>query len=202
MKSSLQSISLGVALLTGASPAYGDPPAIVAPTSGEWDEIYVPASRAPTEVKVGSKLRSELFDLLRAEADPATRFSGRLKAYRNWAFFLGSTVDEAGKSKKNPPLGNDDAVALWLRTQRGWTLVAHSFGHSDAFYVIWPEKFGAPRELFGMNANSNATQEDAADAGKDASPAPPAGERAGTDKPGSVTELQAKDNPAPKPEGR
>ena len=188
MKTALQSISLGIALFAGASPAYGDPPVIVPPTSGEWDEIYVPASRAPTEVAVGSKLRSELFDLLRAEADPATRFSGRLEAYRNWAFFLGRTVDEAGKSKKNPPLGNDDAVALWLRTERGWTLVAHSFGHSDAFYVIWPEKFGAPRELFGMNEKSDTAQEGAADAGKAASPAPEAD-----------TKREAKDRPAAKP---
>jgi hypothetical protein len=188
MKTALQSISLGIALFAGASPAYGDSPAIVSPTSSEWDEIYVPASRAPAEVAVGSRLRSELFDLLRAEADPATRFSGRLEAYRNWAFFLGRTVDEAGKSKKNPPLGNDDAVALWLRTERGWTLVEHSFGHSDAFYVIWPEKFGAPRELFGMNEKSDTAQEGAADAGKAASPAPEAD-----------TKREAKDRPAAKP---
>ncbi len=120
------------------------------PTSSEWEEIYDPPSKAPAEVPVGSKLRAELFELLRTRTSPQARFSGSLKAFRNWAFFSGRTVDPAGNSLKHPPLGNDDAAGLWLRTQEGWIVVAHSFGHSDAFFVVWPEQYGVPRALLGM----------------------------------------------------
>jgi hypothetical protein len=130
--------------------SFGDAPEIVLPTSDEWTEIYDPPTRIPAEVPAESKLRSELFDLLRAKANPSTQFSGSLKSFRNWAFFLGRTVDRSGNSLKNPPFGNDDAVGLWLRTQEGWIVVAHRFGHSDAFFIIWPEQYGVPRELLGM----------------------------------------------------
>lgn len=130
--------------------AFGDALEIVPPSSDEWKEIYDPPTKAPAEIPSRSKLRSELFDLLRAKASPATQFSGIIKSFRNWAFFLGRTVDRSGNSLKNPPHGNDDAVALWLRTQDGWIVVAHSFGHSDAFFVLWPEQYGVPRELLGM----------------------------------------------------
>lgn len=126
---------------------------MVAPTSDVWKEIYDPAVTAPTEVQVGSELRAQLFGMLRAKATPETAFAGSLKSFRNWACFMGTTVDKAGKPLKHPPLDNDDAVALWLRTQDGWTLVAHSFGHSDAFFLIWPEQYGVPRELLGMQGD-------------------------------------------------
>lgn len=133
--------------------AHGEPAKMIPAECVDWNEIYQPASKVPTEIQVGSALRKELFKLLRAKVTPETHFSGSLKAYRNWAIFSGRTVDESGKSIKHPPLDNDDAVALWLRTQDGWSLVAHSFGHSDQFYLIWPEQYGVPRELLGMDAS-------------------------------------------------
>jgi len=132
--------------------AHGEPAKMILAESAEWSEIYQPASKTPAEIPVGSALRKELFKLLRVKATPETHFSGTLKAFRNWAIFSGRTVDESGKSITHPPLDNDDAAALWLRTQDGWTLVAHSFGHSDQFYMIWPEQYGVPRELLGMHA--------------------------------------------------
>ncbi len=133
-----------------ATPVCGGGTDLVPPTSEEWAEIYDPPTKVPAEIPVGSKLRSELFDLLRTKAGPDTKFSGSIRSFRNWAFFAGRTVDRSGNSLKNPPHGNDDAVGLWLRTQEGWVVVAHSFGHSDAFFVVWPEQYGVPRELLGM----------------------------------------------------
>lgn len=135
-----------------ASPTitFGEPPELVRPTSDEWLDIYDPPTKVPAEIPTDSKLRGELFNLLRAKASPATQFAGSLKSFRNWAFFTGRTVDRSGASLKHPPHGNDDAVALWLRTQDGWIVVAHSFGHSDAFFVLWPEQYGVSRELLGL----------------------------------------------------
>jgi hypothetical protein len=45
-------------------------------------------------------------------------------------------------------LGNDDTVALWLRTRDGWTLVDFDAGGSDAFYTEWSRQYGAPAALF------------------------------------------------------
>lgn len=115
-----------------------------------WAEVYDPPYKVPTELAFGSALRKELFEVLRLKATPRHRFEGSLKAYRNWAVFLGSTVDKEGKSLKNPPMDNDDAAALWLRAKDGWKLVDFSFGHSDAFFIIWPEQYGVPAELVGM----------------------------------------------------
>ena len=39
---------------------------------------------------------------------------------------------------------NGDTVALWLRTSNAWLLVDFDVGHTDAFYTIWKEKYGAP----------------------------------------------------------
>lgn len=125
-------------------------PAIVLASSPEWAEIYSPPVKEPTEIPAGSKLRGELFELLRVKTGQDIQFAGSLKAFRNWACFLGRTVDRSGKSLKHPPLYNDDAAGLWLRTQDGWTVVAHSFGHSDAYFIIWPEQYGMPRELLGL----------------------------------------------------
>ena len=83
-------------------------------------------------------------------AKQAVRFQGSLRVFKNWALFLGSTVDGNGQSIKLPPMDNDDTVALWLRTRRGWQLIDSNTGHSDAFYIIWPEQYGVPKELVGL----------------------------------------------------
>ena len=45
---------------------------------------------------------------------------------------------------------------LWLRTRDGWRLVDFSFGHSDAFFVVWPEQYGVSRKLLGMDQEPEA----------------------------------------------
>lgn len=122
----------------------------IPPDSPEWADTYNPPYKIPTELPAGSELRSELFGLLRSNVSTQHRFTGSLKVFRNWAFFLGRAVDPDGKSLRHPPHDNDDAIALWLRTNQGWKLVDFSFGHSDAFYIVWPEKYGAPAELLGI----------------------------------------------------
>jgi len=144
--------SLCVASLFLSSRLLGDEELIISPSSEEWEYTYNPPYMVPTEIPVGLPLRKDLFNILRSKTKPETQFLGSLKAFRNWAIFLGRTVDQEGNSIKNPPYHNDDAVALWLRTQDGWILVEHSFGHSDAYFIAWPEKYGVPRELLGYES--------------------------------------------------
>lgn len=126
----------------------------VVPGSTEWREIFEPPYTSPTEIPASAPLRRQLLDQLRPKiehvARKSVRFEGSLRSFKNWAFFSGRTVDGKGKSVNLPPIGNDDTAALWLRTRAGWTLVDFSGGHSDAFYLIWPEQYGAPPALFGV----------------------------------------------------
>ncbi len=113
------------------------------------DEFYSPTTKTPTELKIGSDDRKLLFSILRKETDGKVKFVGSLKTCKNWAFFGGRTVNPDGSSRVIvDDNGNDDACALWLHTAKGWKLVDFSFGHSDAFYLIWPQQYGAAKELF------------------------------------------------------
>jgi hypothetical protein len=121
-----------------------------------WAEIYDPPYKKPTEIPKGSELRKALFEQLRPKISALVGgkkilFSGSLKAYRNWAFFTGETVDDDGESVPIGEFGNSDTAALWLRTEDGWRLVDSSGGHSDVFYEIWPEQFGVPKALLGFD---------------------------------------------------
>jgi hypothetical protein len=124
------------------------------PDSREWRELCDPPFTEPREIASSSPLRKELFELLRppiAElAKRPVRFEGSLRAFKNWALFIGSTVDEQGASVKLPPVDNSDTVALWLRTCAGWHLVDYSAGHGDVFYSIWAQQYGTPKELLGV----------------------------------------------------
>ncbi len=137
-----------VALATSFLHAQSQP--MVPPGSAEWAEVYDPPYKVPTELPAESALRKELFDLLRIKVTPQHKFTGSLKVYRNWAFFVGATVDNKGEPLKHPPHDNSDAVAIWLRTSQGWKLIDFSFGHSDAFYLLWSEKYGVPEDLIGI----------------------------------------------------
>lgn len=127
---------------------------MLAPGSREWREMFDPPFTEPAEIPTDSPLRRTLFEQLRPhiqrEAKIPVRFEGSLRAFKNWAFFIGRTVDAKGKSVKLPPIDNDDTVALWLRTRAGWRLVDFSAGHSDAFHIIWPEQYGVPKALVGI----------------------------------------------------
>lgn len=121
------------------------------PGSEEWKNLFDPPYTKPTELPKDSALRKKLFDLLRPkiekEAKRAVLFEGSLMAFRNWAVFIGRAVDAKGNSVKMGDLENSDVAGLWLRTESGWQVVESSGGHSDAFYLIWSEKYGVPKEL-------------------------------------------------------
>ena len=115
------------------------------------DELFAPTTRVPTELKIGSDDRVLLFSILRKQTDGKVRFSGSLKTCKNWALFVGSTVNPDGSPRVLVRMGDDgntDACALWINSSMGWKLVDFSFGHSDAFYLVWPEQYGAAEELF------------------------------------------------------
>jgi len=135
----------------GALPASAD---ALKPGSEEWRGLFDPPYSVPTEVPADLPLRKQLFDLLRPKveriAKKPVRFEGGLRAFKNWAIFLGRTVDENGRSMKLPPMGNDDAGALWLRTSSGWVLVDFAVGASDAFHLYWPDQYGVPKALVGF----------------------------------------------------
>ena len=126
-------------------------PSTIKPGSEEWRSLYEPAFGQPTELEMDSELRKSLFNLIRPRAEKiakqAVKFRGSLRVYHNWAFFTGSSIDADGKPVEYPDLGNSDTVALWLRTLEGWKLVDFAAGHSDAFFIIWPEQYGMPAEL-------------------------------------------------------
>ena len=126
-------------------------PPTIKPGSEEWRMVYEPAFEKPTELDADSELRKSLFNLLRPRAEKiakqAVKFQGNLRVYRNWAFFSGSSIDANGKPVEYPELGNSDTVALWLRTIDGWKLVDFAAGHSDAFFLVWPEQYGMPADL-------------------------------------------------------
>jgi len=123
--------------------------------SSAWREAFDPPFHEPSEVSRESGLRKTLFDLLRPgiekQAGEAVLFEGSVMAYRNWAIFVGRTLDKAaGNSIAFKPQGNDDTVAIWLRTREGWRLVDYEAGHSDVFYVMWHEQYGVPKALLGL----------------------------------------------------
>lgn len=126
-------------------------PSTIKPGSEEWRSLYEPAFEQPTELEMDSELRKNLFNLIRPRAEKIAKqevkFRGSLRVYRNWAFFSGSSIDADGKPIEYPELGNSDTVALWLRTLDGWKLVDFAAGHSDAFFIIWPEQYGMPAKL-------------------------------------------------------
>jgi hypothetical protein len=124
---------------------------IIQPGTDLWREMFDPPFTKPAEIPKDMPLRKQLFDLLRPKVERVAKqkvqFEGSLRAFKNWAMFTGRTLDTDGKSVKFPDLGNDDTAALWLRTNEGWRLIDHSTGHSDAFFAIWHEQYGAPKEL-------------------------------------------------------
>lgn len=142
-------MALGAAAIgTGSAQAQ---PEVTLPSNAAVG-AFDPAADTPVEVPRGSPLRKTLFDILRprVEEQAAAKilFEGRLTACRNWAFFLGRTMGADGRKVTLSDMGNDDTVALWLRTRDGWTLVDFDAGGSDAFYTEWSQQYGAPAALF------------------------------------------------------
>ncbi len=117
-----------------------------------WDQLYDPPYTEPTEIPANEPLRKELFNILRPRieklAGKPVLFQGSLKAYRNWAMFMGEGLDkESEKPLTYDEFESTSVIGLWLRTLEGWKLIDFDAGATDAFYVIWPEQFGTPEEL-------------------------------------------------------
>ncbi|MDF1657550.1 MAG: hypothetical protein P1U58_08050 [Verrucomicrobiales bacterium] len=121
------------------------------PGTEEWKMLYDPPFETVQKIKPGNALRKELFNILRpkleAEAGEPILFTGDIEVFRNWALFQGASLDKKGEPIAYPEMGNSDTVALWLRTREGWKLVDYSGGHSDVFYIVWPEMYGMPKEI-------------------------------------------------------
>jgi len=132
---------------------------MIEPGTADWRELYDPPSSQPQEVASNNPLRKQLFDQLRFRLNSKIKskllFEGSLKAFKNWAVFVGNSVDDSGKPIKFPPMDNSDTAALWIRTKAGWQLVDYSSGHSDAFFPIWHERYGVPKELVGLGNPTN-----------------------------------------------
>ncbi len=126
---------------------------VVIRDSRDWRQLFDPPFTEPQEIPSTSRLRKELFELLRRPvaqlAKQPVRFEGSLRTFKNWAFFNGTTIDEKVVSIRFPPIDNSDTVA-WLRTRGGWCLVDYSAGHGDVFYAIWAKQYGVPNELLGI----------------------------------------------------
>jgi hypothetical protein len=132
----------------------------IQPGSELWKKVFDPPYTKPTEIPFDSPLRKKLFDLLRpsvqkkAAAENLTksplRFEGSLRAFKNWAVFIGKAVDKSGAEIRfDAGSGLDHFMdAIWLRTSEGWKLVDFFAGSAgDYFYEIWFDRFNVPREL-------------------------------------------------------
>jgi hypothetical protein len=120
-------------------------------------DFFYTFSAKPAELAADSSLRRELFDSIRSHIPASNKFDGPLQVFRNWAFFSGKSVDAAGKTYFYPGTEFSTVAAIWLRARDGekftWKLIDSSFGAaSDTPYRDWPYRYGAPSELFGMNA--------------------------------------------------
>ena len=126
--------------------------AAIAPGSPQWVVTFDPPYAAPTEIPADSPLRRTLFDLLRPSIERVAKrpvqFQGHLRAFKNWALFVGSTVDKEGRAVKMPPTAdNNDMVGLWLRTWEGWKLVDCRSGDSHDSWLAWTQQYGVPWAL-------------------------------------------------------
>ena len=125
------------------------------PGSEQWKALYDPPYATPKEIPRDMALRKQLFDLLRPKIEQVSsqrgvKFQGDLKAFKNWALFVGSTLDAKDHAIKFPPNNNTETAAIFLRTKDGWTLVDFAVGFSDVGYWAWADQYGAPKKLLGV----------------------------------------------------
>lgn len=106
---------------------------------------------APEEVPKGSELRAGLFDLARANVEDAAgqtvKFSGLLKQLGEWAFFLGTIVDESGAGIPVGEGESADTAILWKIVDSEWQMITFAVGITDVAYASWPDDYGAPEAL-------------------------------------------------------
>jgi len=113
----------------------------------------VPGASAQEEVKKGSKLRKELFELARpdieAAAGRAVLFNGSMKRLGSWAFFLGNIVTADGGPIRIGPAESGDTALLWSLKNGVWFLMEAEVGFTDVIYLEWSDKHGFPGALTG-----------------------------------------------------
>lgn len=113
----------------------------------------VPAASAQEEVKKGSKLRKELFELARPDIEAvsgcAVLFNGSMKRLGNWAFFNGNIVTADGAPIRVGPGESGDTALLWSLKNGVWFLMEAEVGFTDVIYLDWSGKHGFPGALTG-----------------------------------------------------
>jgi len=123
----------------------------ITPDSPQWEQFFDPPFTEPAEIPRANPLRKHLFDMLRPPLEEVAGqpilFSGNLRAFKNWAFFLSRTVTKDGSPFASPDGGSSDTIALWIRTVDGWRLVNYDGGATDATFLYWPDMYGVPVEL-------------------------------------------------------
>lgn len=108
----------------------------------------------PREIPKGSALRAELFDLARPsvekQAGQTVKFHGSLKELGDWAFFSGEIVDGRGRPILLHEVGSAETCILWKKSKGGWKVLRAFAGITDVAWQPWPEEFGTPPELLGL----------------------------------------------------
>lgn len=106
---------------------------------------------AVEEIPTSDPLRKQLFDSIRPRAQKLVEgvfaFQGSLRREGDWAVFTGELVR---KNSAPIPIGDNessDVFALWQNVAGKWKVIDFSGGHTDVFYVDYPEKYGFPKRL-------------------------------------------------------
>ena len=110
-------------------------------------------SLAVESVPMGSALRKELFDSIRPKAEELAKkpvkFAGTMRREGIWVYFIGQIVDSKGVEVPIGPAESAEALALWKKVGDDWRVLEFRAGFTDALFLEFPEKYGAPKALFG-----------------------------------------------------
>lgn len=102
---------------------------------------------------MGSALRKELFDSIRPKAEELAekpvKFAGTMRREGIWVYFIGLIVDAKGVEVPIGPAEGAEALALWKKVGDEWKVLEFRAGFMDALFLEFPEKYGAPKALFG-----------------------------------------------------
>jgi hypothetical protein len=110
-------------------------------------------SMAVEPVPMGSALRKELFDSIRPKAEELAekpvKFAGTMRRDGIWVYFIGQLVDSKGVEVPIGAAESAEALALWKKVGDEWQVLEFRAGFTDALFLEFPEKYGAPKALFG-----------------------------------------------------
>jgi hypothetical protein len=127
----------------------------------------VPDNSPPRDIRVGDPLRKPLLDALRPaiEADlrqPVRFMVNTLRKQNGWAFAVvtpqtlnGRKIDFAktryAEAIREGVFDGDTIYALLEMQGSAWAVRSFVIGPTDVTYAGWPEEFGAPYPLFGLD---------------------------------------------------